>query len=203
MLPLPDAIIRSLAPFAPLFSDRVWVHAQVLLLGAMLASGPRTVTAALRVMGLATERRFTNYHRVLNRATWSARQASRILLGLLIMALVPPGATIVLGADDTVERRSGRKITAKGCYRDAVRSSKAHVVRCFGLNWVAMMLLAPVPWARRVWALPFLTALYRPADKRGPHRHKTSSPCSGVPHPPQGYCLRAERHVGTHPQLWH
>jgi hypothetical protein len=39
--------------------------------------------------------------------------------------LVPPDATIVLGADDTVvERRSGRKITAKGCYRDAVRSTK-------------------------------------------------------------------------------
>ena len=106
MPPLPEAIILVLAPFAPLFSHRVWRHAQVLLLGAMLAPGARTVTAALRVMGLATERHFTNYHRVLNRATWSARQGSRILLGLLITLLVPPGATIVLGADDTVERRS-------------------------------------------------------------------------------------------------
>src|ERR687888_641167 len=165
MPPLPEAIILVLAPFAPLFSHRVWLHAQVLLLGAMLVPGARTGTAALRVMGMATERRFTNYHRVLNRATWSARQASRILLGLLIAALVPPGATIVLGADDTVERRSGRKIKAKGCYRDAVHSSKSHVVRCFGLKWVAMMLLVPVPWSRRVWALPFLTALCWPAEK--------------------------------------
>jgi hypothetical protein len=174
MPPLPEAIILGLAPFAPLFSDRVWLHAQVLLLGAILTSGPRTVTAALRVMGLATERRFTNYHRVLNRATWSARQASQILLGVLIAALVPPGATIVLGADDTVERRSGRKIKAKGCYRDAVHASKSHVVRCFGLKWVSMMLLVPVPWARRVWALPFLTVLYWPAEKCGHRRHKTS-----------------------------
>jgi hypothetical protein len=174
MPPLPEAILLVLAPFAPLFSQRVWAHAQVLLLGAILASGPRTVTAALRIMGLALERRFTNYHRVLNRATWSARQGSRILLGLLLTVLVPQGATIVFGADDTVERRSGRKIKAKGCYRDAVRSTKKHVIRCFGLKWVSMMLLVPVPWSRRVWALPFLTALCWPKHKRGTRRHKTS-----------------------------
>jgi hypothetical protein len=172
--PLPEAIILILAPFAPLFSARIWRHAQVLLLGAMLAPGARTVTAALRVMGLAAERHFTNYHRVLSRATWSARQGSRMLLGLLITLLVPPGATVVFGADDTVERRSGRKIMAKGCYRDAVRSTKKHVVRCFGLKWVSMMLLVPVPWSRRVWAFPFLTALCWPKTKRGPRRHKTS-----------------------------
>jgi hypothetical protein len=174
MPPLPDAIILVLAPFAPLFAHRVWLHAQLLLLGTMLAPGARTVTAALRVMGLATEPRFTSYHRVLNRAAWSARHGSRILLGLLVTCLVPPGATIVLGADDTVERRSGRKISAKGCYRDAVRSTKKHVIRCFGLKWVTMMLLVSVPWAQRVWALPFLTALCRPAEPAKRRRHKTS-----------------------------
>src|SRR5919199_6557604 len=137
MPPLPESIILVLAPFAPLFSQRVWLHAQLLLLGAMLAPGARTVTAALRVMGLSGERHFTNYHRVLNRATWSARQGSRFLLGVLITLLLPPGATIVLGADDTVERRSGRQIKAKGCYRDAVRSTKKHVIRCCGLQWVS------------------------------------------------------------------
>jgi len=171
---LPDAIIQVLAPFAPLFSDRVWLHAQVLLLGAILTPGARTVTAALRVMGLATEGHFTNDHRVLNRATWSARQGSRILLGLLIALLVPLGATMVFGADDTLERRSGRQIKAKGCYRDAVRSSKNHVIRCFGLKWVSMMLLVPVPWSRRVWALPVLTALCWPAEQSKRRRHKTS-----------------------------
>jgi hypothetical protein len=171
---LPDAIIQILAPFAPLFSDRVWRHAQVLLLGAILTPGARTVTAALRVMGLATERHFTNYHRVLNRATWSARQGSRMLLGMLIALLVPLGATLVFEADDTLERRSGRQIKAKGCYRDAVRSSKTHVIRCFGLKWVSMMLLVPVPWSRRVWALPVLTALCRPAEHTKRRRHKTS-----------------------------
>jgi hypothetical protein len=175
MPPLPDEIIVVVAPFAPLFSHRVWLHAQLLLLGAILAPGARTVTAALQVMGMARERHFTNYHRVLNRAIWSARHGSQILLGILLTLLVPPEATVVLGADDTIERRSGRKITAKGCYRDAVRSTKKHVIRCFGLKWVSMMLLVPVPWSRRVGALPFLTALCWPTQQHGRHRHKTST----------------------------
>src|SRR5262245_37966889 len=174
MPPLPDAIIPLLVPFAPLFSARVWRHAQLLLLGAILAPGARTVTAALRAMGLAREDHFTNDHRVLNRATWSARYGSRIFMGLLITLLVPPGATIVFGADDTVERRSGRKIAAQGCYREAVRSTKKPVIHCFGLKWVSMMLLVPVPWSRRVWALPFLSALGWPAEQDNPRRHKTN-----------------------------
>jgi hypothetical protein len=79
MPPLPEAITRVLDAFTPLFSHRVWPHAQRLLLGAILTPGARTVTAALRVMGLAAERHFTNDHRVLNRATWSARHGRRIL----------------------------------------------------------------------------------------------------------------------------
>jgi hypothetical protein len=171
---LPVEMIVLLAPFAQLFSEPVWRHAQVLVVGALLAPGKRTVSSCLRVMGVAWDMHFTNYHRVLNRAQWSTVQAGKILLGVLVRAFVPPGAVIVLGADDTVERRSGRKIKAKGCYRDAVRSSKKHVVKCFGLKWVTMMVLVPVPWAQRVWALPFLTVLCWPPKSRHKRRHKTS-----------------------------
>ena len=125
MPPLPEAIILVLAPFAPLFSPRVWRHAQLLLLGAILTPGARTVTAALRVMGLATERHFTNYHRVLNRATWSARQGSRMLLGLLITLLVPPGPRSSWGRTTPWNAAPDGRSTAKGCYRDAVRSTKS------------------------------------------------------------------------------
>jgi hypothetical protein len=65
----------------------------------------------------------------------------------------------VLGIDDTIERRRGKRISAKGIYRDPVRSSKGHFVKASGLRWLSLMLLAPIPWAGRVWALPFLTAL--------------------------------------------
>ena len=140
----------------------------------MLAPGPRTVTAALRIMGLALERRFTHSHRGLNRATWSARQGSRRLRGLLLTVLVPQGATLVCGADDTVERRSGRKRKATGCYREAVRSTKKPGIHGWGLQWGSMRLLVPGPWSRRVWAVPFWTALCWPRQKRGTRRHTTS-----------------------------
>jgi hypothetical protein len=124
-------------------------------------------------MGLATERHVTHDHRVLNRAVWSARRGRQMRLGLLLSLLVPPGAPLILGADDTVERRSGRRITATGCYRDAVRSTQKPVIHGFGFTWVSRMRLVPVPWARRVWARPLLTALGRPAAQQDQRRHKT------------------------------
>jgi hypothetical protein len=155
---LPSRFAAIILAFAPLFLHRSWRHVEVLLIGAILAPGTRTVTGALRITGLSRERRFVNYHRVLNRAVWSPRAASRILLGLLLDAFVPTGP-VVLGIDDTVERRRGKRIAAKGIYRDPVRSSDAHFVKASGLRWLSLMLLAPVPWAGRIWALPFLTAL--------------------------------------------
>jgi hypothetical protein len=158
LLSLPPLFVALFRPFAPLFSDRVWRHAQVLLLGAILAPGRRTVTSCLRIVGLGGESRFVNYHRVLSRARWRGREASRLLLGLLVRRFVPEGP-IVLGIDDTIERRRGKRIQAKGIYRDPVRSSRSHFVKASGLRWVSLMLLAPVPWAARTWGLPFLTCL--------------------------------------------
>jgi DDE superfamily endonuclease len=159
MRTLPATMIRVLAPFALVFSERVWQHVQVLLAGAILAPGKRTVSSALRAMGLDQQKRFHRYHRVLSRAVWSSREASRILLESLVEAFVPEGAPLVVGVDETLERRRGKKIAAKGIYRDPVRSSHAHFVKTSALRWVCVALLAPIPWASRVWALPFLCAL--------------------------------------------
>jgi hypothetical protein len=170
---LPPEMVAILATFAPLFSDRVWTKAQLLAIGALLTTGHRTVCSALRIMGKSQERHFTNYHRVLNRDAWSCLAAGQILLGLII-AVLPRDWPIVLAADDTIERRSGRRIRARGCYRDPVRSSRKHVVKCFGLKWVALMILVPVPWSDRVWALPFLTTLCWPEGAGRRATHKTS-----------------------------
>src|SRR5215210_3508445 len=156
---LPTAMIQLLAPFALLFSERVWRHAQVLLAGTILAPGKRTVSAALRVVGLGRTEQYQRYHRVLNRAVWSSREASRVLLGLLVQTFLAEGEPLVVGLDETLERRWGKKIAAKGIYRDPVRSSHGHFVKASALRWVCLMLLVPVPWASRVWALPFLSVL--------------------------------------------
>jgi hypothetical protein len=159
MLDLPKAIIPVLRVFEPVFSERIWAWAQVLLVGAILTPGQRTVSAALRVMGLSGEAQFQNYHRVLNRAVWCSRSLSERLLRQVVTTFVPAEAPIVLGLDDHIERRRGEQIAAKGIYRDAVRSSKSFFVKTSGLRWVSMMVLAKIPWIGRVWALPFLTVL--------------------------------------------
>jgi hypothetical protein len=167
-------MIAVLGAFAPLFSARVWEHAQVLLIGAILAPAQRTVSAALRVTGLAQGRQFHRYHRVLSRALWSELAVGRVLLALLIAAFAPTGP-LLFGVDETLERRRGKRIVAKGIYRDPVRSSHSHFVKASGLRWVCLMLLVPIPWAMRTWALPILTALAPSAryDREQGRRHKT------------------------------
>lgn len=155
---MPSEYTTILTSFARLFSKRIWKHAQVLLIGAILTPGQRTVAAVLRIMGLEGEKHFQNYHRVLNRAQWSNLEVSNLLLAWLIKMFVPTGP-VFMGLDDTIERRRGAKIKAKGIYRDPVRSSHSHLVKASGLRWLSLMLLTPIPWAKRVWALPSLTAL--------------------------------------------
>ena len=176
MLTLPPEIMAVLTPFGQAFGDRIWDTVQILTMGAILTPGKRTVTAVLRTMGLQDDRQYQNYHRVLNRAKWSGLVVSEILFGLLIAAFGAVGMPLLIGADETLERRKGDKIKAKGVFRDGVRSSRKYTVHAFGLRWISMMLIVPVPWSRRVWALPFLTALApsEATNQANGKRHKSS-----------------------------
>jgi hypothetical protein len=171
--PMPPIIISLMAPFRSFFTAPVWEHALALITGMVLAPGKRTVSAALRVMGLGAAHDFALYHYVLNRARWSSRAVARTLLTMILDRFLPIGP-VVIGIDDTIERRWGRKIAARGVYRDPVRSSHGHFVKTSGLRWLSVMAMVPVPWTRRRWALPFLTILapserYNTAHRR---RHK-------------------------------
>lgn len=173
MSAVPYSLERWMAPFAALFTRPTWRHALVLVAGALLTPGRRTVTAALSVMGRREDGGFAKFHRVLNRNRWSSRAVAQRLLTLLVTSFVPQGP-VVIGIDETIERRWGPKIKARGIYRDPVRSSHGHFVKASGLRWMVVMLLVPIPWAGRVWALPFLSALApseRFARKTG-RRHK-------------------------------
>src|SRR3954451_10548573 len=114
---LPACFAPVILTFAPVFAQqRTWRRAELLLIGAILAPGKRTVTSLLRIAGLSRERRFTNYHRILNRVSWEARTAARLLLGLLV-ADVGQAGPVVEVIDDTIERRRGKRISAKGISR--------------------------------------------------------------------------------------
>jgi hypothetical protein len=164
-------IVALLAPLAPLFSRPVWRHVQVLLAGAILAPGRGMVSSVLQAVGLGSLPQFQRDHRALNRAlnraVWSSLGVRRILLGLLVATFAPAGP-LVVGIDDTSERRRGIKITAAGIYRDPVRSSHGHFVKVRGLRWSCPQLLVPIPWAGHVWALPFLSGHWPPPNNAAP-----------------------------------
>jgi hypothetical protein len=157
-----------LEPFAAPLGRPAWRRALVLVAGALLAPGRRTVASALRASGLEGAPGFACYHRILSHARWSGLALAERLLALLVAAFAPRGA-VVVALDDTLERRWGRRIRARGIYRDPVRSSRGHFVKASGLRWLSVMLVAPVPWAGRAWALPFLTVLA--PSERSARRH--------------------------------
>lgn len=168
-------ILAVLLPFSILFSKPSWQKALTLLLGTLLCMGKHTVSSALRAMGLECEAGFSKYHHLLNRTKWSPRQAARILLTMLIK-LLPEGTPLVFLIDETLERRRGKKIKAKGYYRDAVRSSKSQVVKTSGLKWLVMALSVKLPWMATTLALPFFSVLEFSAkyDAQRKKRHKTT-----------------------------
>jgi len=172
---LPRAITSIFDAFSILFTGPTWENVQVLLTGAILCQGARRVSSILRVMGLSNGKRFEKYHRVLNRAKWNGVTGAKILLGLLVQ-LLPESLLILIAVDETIERRSGKKIKAKGCYRDACRSTEKLVIKCFGLKWVCLMLIIKLPWCARPWALPFMTILApsKKCNEKRNRKHKTS-----------------------------
>src|SRR3954451_10685979 len=164
-----------LAPFAAMFTQPTWLNAVALATGALLCLNRRTVCSALRAVDGAADKGFSRFHRFLSRGVWSGLQGSRILLGLLVAAFVPDGEPLVVGVDDSIERRRGGKIRDKGIYRDPVRSSRGFFVKVEGLRWLSFQLLAKPGFARRTWGLPFLTVLCpsERANAKRQRRHRT------------------------------
>ncbi len=171
---VPPVLVSLMAAFRGFFTAPVWDHVLVLVMGAILTPGKRTVSAVLRIMGLSQAADFALYHHVLSQAHWDSRAIARKLLSLILERLLL-AEPIIIGIDDTIERRWGQKIAARGIYRDPVRSSHGHFVKASGLRWLSFMTMVPLPWTTRRWALPFLTILApseRYNDTHG-RRHKT------------------------------
>jgi DDE superfamily endonuclease len=175
-------VVALLQTFAIVFSRPTFAHALVLLYGAILAPGRRTVAATLRAVGLRDERHFTSYHRVLNRAVWSPLRLSRLLLELIVTMLLSSHAPVVVLVDTTLVRRTGRRIVWRGRFHDAVRSQPGHVATSEGIHWLCLAVLVPVPWSRRPWALPFLSipTLTPATSAKLGRRHRTTPEYAAV-----------------------
>ena len=181
-MPTPSTeIVQLLAGFASAMTAPTFANALVLLYGTILAPGRRTVAAALRVLGKEHDPHFTNYHRFFNRAGWVPLLLSSLLLALLVRHLVPAGAPLRILVDETWELRAGPKVAYRSWFRDALRSSAAHVHKALGIRWLCCCLLVRLPWSRREWALPFLVLPTRSAStcqKLG-KRHRSSVEWAG------------------------
>ena len=177
MFVLPPEFTEIICVFSSYFSNKIYRRAIILLLGAILTQGKRTVCGVLRTLRLSNTTRWDLYHRVLSRAKWSALKCSKALGRLIINRLYKEEKTLVFGIDETIERRWSPKIKARGIYRDAVRSSKSHFFKCSGLRWISVMFLTPISWAQRIWALPFLTILApsKRYHEQANRKHKTLS----------------------------
>jgi len=175
-MPTPSAeIIQLLSIFAIAFTVPTFAKVLVLIYGTILAPGRRTVTAALRAMGLADDTRFGKYHRVLNRDRWSPWVVSKILLKLLVGVFVPEGGVLLIAVDEHLDRRGGRKIKYKGVFRDPIRSTVKRVSYAVGIRWIVLALVVWTPWSERQWSLPFLAfpALSPKTSQKLGKRHRT------------------------------
>lgn len=156
-MPLSDTILTVMREFQSAFSQPTWSKVQLLIVGTILARGRRTVTAALRQVGLNEETHFSLYHHVLNRARWNLLDLSRHLLRLLVRTFETCGGTLTFVIDETLERRWGRRIKRRGHYHDPLASSKQRSVASSGLRWIVLTLIVTPPWTRRHWALPVMS----------------------------------------------
>jgi hypothetical protein len=175
MLALPVVAEPLLVALTGPLSQPVAQRLLLLTVGAILATGRRTITRILTTAGGLVQGHFSSYHRVLSRASWSTWAVGKVL-ARLALDLLPPDEPVLVAADDTVAQHRGKHVYGKGRHRDAVRSSHAHTVWKWGHKWVTLAILVPIPFVRRRWALPVLAVLYRPEElnRAEGRRHRTS-----------------------------
>lgn len=174
MFTFPRAAEPLVLAFSVAFSPRTFQRVVVLVLGAILSLRRRTVTAMLGVVGPLARGHWSDFHRVLCRASWSLWPLGKVLAAW-ILACIPPDQPVVLPVDDTTPQHKGKHVYGKGRHHDAIRSTHSHTVWVYGHKWVTLAINVKFPFAARPWALPVLVALYRPKElnRDEGRRHKT------------------------------
>ena len=146
-----------------------------LMVGAILATGRRTITNLLRAVGGLAPGHPSSYHRVFSRRRWSLWPLAHGLADLILRHWVPEGS-VALAGDDTVDEHRGAHVYGKGRHRDPVRSTHSYTAYRWGHKWVVLAILVRFPFANRPWALPVLVALYRSREWNQQHRRRHRTP---------------------------
>ena len=174
MLTLPSAAEPLIVSLSVAFTEPTFKRIVPLIVGAILTTGRRTVTAVLRTMRGLAPGHWSDYHRVFSRAAWSLWLPG-MLLARAILRWTDPNEPVLVPADDTTCQHRGKHVYGKGCHHDAVRSTHNQIVWRWGHKWVVLSISVKFPFTSRRWALPVLAALYRPEqlNRAEGRRHKT------------------------------
>jgi hypothetical protein len=161
---LPEPVHTVFEPLAHALTRPTFRRLVLLALAVILTVGGRTIAHSLRTLDALAPGHPSSYHRALSHRRWSTRRLARRYIAAVLARFAPRGP-VALAGDDTVTEHPGDKVYGKGCHRDPVRSTHSFTAYRWGHKWVVLTLLAPVPFARRRWALPLMVALYRPEEK--------------------------------------
>jgi hypothetical protein len=202
---LPTAALPFLSALAPVFTRPTYRRFLLLMGGALLTPGRRTVTNLLRTVAPLVDGHRTTYQRVFSLARWSALHLACALSRFVLRHLLPHGRVVLVG-DDTVAGHPGRRVYGKARHRDSVRSTHSYTAWRYGHKWVVLAVLVQFPFATRPWALPLLVDLYRDAAcnrrRRRPHRTPAYLLCRLVRlllwFPQRTFILVADGGYGTH-----
>ena len=158
---LPDFAVPVLSMFQPAFSTPTYHRFLVLVLGALLTTGRRTITNILRTVRHQAQGHVSSYHRVFSQRRWSAWALARMLITFLLDHVVPPGPVLLAG-DDTVTEHPGPHVFGKGRHRDGVRSTHSYTAYRWGHKWVVLSVLVKLPFAITALGAPCLGRLVPP-----------------------------------------
>jgi len=159
-----DTIISTwtdiIQQFFPIFTAPGAAIFSRLMTGWILCTARRTITGILPFADPCFQRAHDAYHRFFPDSRWDINKLWQILTLMLVKLFFPTGI-ITIALDDTLFHHSGRKINGAGYWRDAVRSTKKHIVYAWGLNLVVLTLQIQPPWGGEPLGLPINMRLHR------------------------------------------
>src|SRR4029078_12487340 len=163
MLPgatVPCSLAEILAKFRPCFTAPTFPTFAGLVVGLIAQTRRRTVCGMFTGAGLEQVWHHSRAHRLFSNARWSGDALGLALADLIVARLLPPGAALTLSVDDTLFKRSGKKVFGVAWHHDgAAKGRQTHRVRqLLGRGrhrGAAVVLSRPV-------CLPVLARLWRP-----------------------------------------
>ena len=135
-----------------------------LISGWVLSPGRRTITQMICAGDPTNKKQHDAYHRFVRCGRWSMDKLWQCMVVSIVLMLSIKGP-LVIDIDDTLFKKTGRKIQGTGIFRDAVRSTKSKVVYSLGLNLVVATLRVNAPWGGCPIGLPIGVRLHK---KGGP-----------------------------------